>query len=271
MPPSMPIWPGSAAAGSAHAMKLEARACEWVDFERGGDTGTTPPLHPARWPVRPHLRPRPWRRIYTELHADLTQFPGIADGLNIITADLWAGEGRPVPGWDEWDTALVPLADALALPVAGEAMTARAAPVETIGNLKHQWSWYSAANRDRRLSRLQHRVLIEAIRPLLQSQGQRPRQHPATYPKRLRADPPQHHQDALRRLLELGYLAEVRKGHGYWRTPSTARTSNWLVVLLARPLRASMLVVLLARPQRSRRRDHYGVPVVPLSIPKGYG
>ena len=40
-------------------------------------------------------------------------------------------------------------------------MTARAAPVETVGNLKQQWELVLWANRDRRLTGLQHRVLIE--------------------------------------------------------------------------------------------------------------
>jgi hypothetical protein len=63
----------------------------------------------GRLPVRPHLRPKPRRSIFADPDPEF------------VLADVWEGEGRPTRGWDGWRQDFIPLADALALPVGGEA------------------------------------------------------------------------------------------------------------------------------------------------------
>ena len=81
-------------------------------------------LHHHRHGIRWHLRPKPRRPIVTDADLDpemLRLYPGLADELNTIIADVWAGEGKPTHGWEGWTHAEVPLDDAIALPCLGEA------------------------------------------------------------------------------------------------------------------------------------------------------
>ena len=75
-------------------------------------------------PVRDHLRPQQRRRVVTAADVDpdlLAQFPNIVTELNTILADVWQGSGQPRHGWEDRQTVEVPLGEALALSVAGEA------------------------------------------------------------------------------------------------------------------------------------------------------
>ena len=75
-------------------------------------------------PIREHLRPQQRRRVVTAADVDpdlLAQFPNIVSELNTILAYVWQGSGQPGHGWEDWQTVEVPLAEALALSVAGEA------------------------------------------------------------------------------------------------------------------------------------------------------
>ena len=47
--------------------------------------------------------------------------PNIVAELNIIIADVWAGDGPPGRGWDGWTSKEFTLEEALAWPVEGRA------------------------------------------------------------------------------------------------------------------------------------------------------
>jgi hypothetical protein len=68
------------------------------------------PLHPVRWPVPEHLRPKP--RV-----SRLPQDPG--EPVECLV-DIWAGGGQPSCGWVGGETDIIPLDVAVAPPVAGE-------------------------------------------------------------------------------------------------------------------------------------------------------
>jgi hypothetical protein len=75
----------------------------------------------GRLPVRPHLRPKPRRKVVTADDLEpqfLKMFPNIVEDLNVVCVDAFVGPGC---GWDAWIFDFVPLAEALALPVGGEA------------------------------------------------------------------------------------------------------------------------------------------------------
>jgi hypothetical protein len=72
----------------------------------------------GRLPVRPHLLPKPRRKVVTADDLEprlLEMFANIVEELNVVYVDAFVGPGRPGP----FD--FVPLAEALALPVGGEA------------------------------------------------------------------------------------------------------------------------------------------------------
>ena len=82
----------------------------------------TAPLHPARWPVRPHLRPKDGWRLCTEADVRpeiLRRYPNVVDEFNAI--EVWVGGSCPGREWDGPTCTRIPLAEALALPVGGEA------------------------------------------------------------------------------------------------------------------------------------------------------
>jgi hypothetical protein len=73
----------------------------------------------GRLPVGPHLRAMP---RHDDLEPQfLKMFPNIVEDLNLVYVDAFVGPGRPGCGWDAWIFDFVPLAEALALPVGGEA------------------------------------------------------------------------------------------------------------------------------------------------------
>jgi hypothetical protein len=83
----------------------------------------------GRLPVRPHLRPQPQSRfgrpgIVTEADVDpglLAAYPGVVAELNLCPTDVWRGQGRPGPGWRDWEHGHIPLDTALAMQCRGEA------------------------------------------------------------------------------------------------------------------------------------------------------
>ena len=80
--------------------------------------------HNALWPVSADCRPKPRRKVVTEVDVNsdvLRAYPRVVHELNLCCADVWCGEGRPGRGWNGWEVELVPLAIAVALPCGGEA------------------------------------------------------------------------------------------------------------------------------------------------------
>ena len=73
----------------------------------------------GRLPVRPHLRPRPRRKVRSSADVPawlLAAYSHLIAELNLCSADVWVGEGKPGAGWDGWTYEHVPLDAALALP-----------------------------------------------------------------------------------------------------------------------------------------------------------
>jgi hypothetical protein len=84
---------------------------------------TAPRRHAAR-PTREDVRPRLRRGVVTaeDIAPELLAlYPGLVDELNLCPCYVWRGQGRPSIGWHDWETVLVRPADALAMPVGGEA------------------------------------------------------------------------------------------------------------------------------------------------------